>query len=536
MFTVHRIVKVHTVPFASVSQIEHKQTCEIIHRNPFQNLLEMARFYADASHCRDSKKMEGLISGLAPDPIYVDHNIDMISYYQCFITSMYLSTIDPAPDDPWLVFDQSELNELLTDSFFAEYHRYFDSLKLAYKRKYPMLEVYCYAKLQSVAASFLPKDVSYDINYVWCYEDFIELLYQLEWNEIIGEVYSAYGMHWFTENAETDPIRYKWACYAIAACHKSGMFSDELLKQDLANIYQELLIALTIRNTLDKNAEIVNYVKDCIIHFDTEKINRLIQNVKTLEEQHHQLIDANTQLHEGLDLLRKQLKEIQSSSEKNVSDIVEEMAYRIYCLSPQNDDLDSNVLSFKNIWDRLSTSTKKDLKISLSMFEQYQSVDLALFPMIRSLEHELARNFFEPFHRSKLYQEANKKKCSNAFYQQTHDSLLKRNNSHPTLGNIPYIGKAISDDAGRKASKLIEAFSVFLSDNQVFFEEICRQLDTYTIGLQHYRLVDLRNGIAHGNEAITNSIDNHCYLEVSKLLYEPPIQILFAIIEHSMLS
>lgn len=37
------------------------------------------------------------------------------------------------------------------------------------------------------------------------------------------------------------------------------------------------------------------------------------------------------------------------------------------------------------------------------MFENFESFDLALFPMIRSLEHEFSRNFFEPFQDSENY-------------------------------------------------------------------------------------------------------------------------------------
>lgn len=83
------------------------------------------------------------------------------------------------------------------------------------------------------------------------------------------------------------------------------------------------------------------------------------------------------------------------------------------------------------------------------MFENFESFDLALFPMIRSLEHEFSRNFFEPFQDSENYKNAGIPICTNRFYEKTHDALVKKKNSHPTMGNIPFIGRAVSDkDSG----------------------------------------------------------------------------------------
>ena len=46
--------------------------------------------------------------------------------------------------------------------------------------------------------------------------------------------------------------------------------------------------------------------------------------------------------------------------------------------------------------------------------------------------------------------------------------------------------------------------------------------------------MDLRNGIAHGDYNVTKEVDKKCYEEVAKLLYEPPLQTLFELVEASM--
>lgn len=168
------------------------------------------------------------------------------------------------------------------------------------------------------------------------------------------------------------------------------------------------------------------------------------------------------------------------------------------------------------------------------MFKNFESFDLALFPMIRSLEHEFSRNFFEPFQDSENYKNAGIPICTNRFYEKTHDALVKKKNSHPTMGNIPFIGRAVSDKKALEASNIIKAFRAFLGESTESFIKICKLLDAYRFGTKQYKLVQIRNAIAHGDDQITSSVDKECYEEVSKLLYEPPFQILFEVINHSV--
>ena len=502
--------------------------------NPFYNLLDMVNNYLTIYINSDMESLKAFVhySGSSAGSRFIS-SLDM---YQCFVTSMYWSSIDPDESDKWLDFDNRKMDELLQNSFFDEYNRSLPFLRRYCRRIYPMLDVYSFVRLQAFAATVLPQELLWDVHYIWTYEDFLYQIYGLTWYETISMIYKSYGIHWFSNNGENDPILYKWACYAVAACKKIGTFSDELLKRDLNDIYKELLIAFTIRGTIDKNADIIDYVQSCITNFDEDRINNLIEKVKALQKENNELIDSKKQLNEGIRILRFQLKELQAEEEKADYDMIEEMEYRIYCLFPQNSAIDDRVESFKDIWEKLDVSTKKDIKISITMFENFESFDLALFPMIRSLEHEFARNYFDPFHDSKNFKEAGTPICSNCKYEKTHEALAKKGNTHPTMGSIPHIGRAMADVKAQEASNVIRAFKDYLGDKCSAFQSICRSLDTYRLGVRKYKLVDLRNGIAHGDDNIIQNVDKECYEEVTKLLYEPPLQILYEIIRYSMIS
>lgn len=503
--------------------------------NPFCSLLDMVKNYLSIWESGDLEALQDFAcpSGLGDKAELISHT-DM---YGCFITSMYWSSFIPADDDEWMDFEHDELEKLLCSSFFDEYHRTRRIfIQRGCKRDYPMLDVYSFVRLEAYAATMLSEEQMIHIKTIWTFEDFMYDIYDLNWFETIAIVYKACGIHWFANNGENDPIMYKGACYAVAACRKSHVVSDAELKKDLNSIYKELLIAFTIRGTLEKNADIIGYVEKCITDFDEEHINNLINDVKSLEKEKEQLIDEKRQLNEGIEILRDQLKELQGDEERTEDEKVADIAYRIYCLSPQNTKMDDKVEGFKTVWEKLDQSTKKDIKLSISMFEKFESFDLAVFPMIRSLEHEFARNYFIPFHYSKQYKDAGLPLCKNKSYEKTHDALVRRRNVYPTMGNIPFIGRAMTDIKAQDASNIIKAFRIFLGDKREAFVSVCKALDTYKIGVKHYKLVDIRNGIAHGNDDVTSNIDRQCYEEISKLLYEPPIQILFEMLDHSMRS
>lgn len=498
--------------------------------NPFTNLFDMVSSYLQIYDNQDIEKLKNFVS--YENHLKVPNFLSHLKMFQNFVLSMFISSIDPDPSDEWLNFDNMELDKLLSHEFFNEYNKTRPYLEAIYKRAYPMLDVYSFIKLEAYATKMLPVNSLWDIHYIWTFEDFIEIICNLKWYEVIATAYQSLGIHWFTYNAENDPILYKWACYAIIATKQTNIIDYSSLKKDLIMIYKELLIALTIRDSLDKNVEIINYVQDCITNF--ESINHiLLTTIKQLKCDQNSTIDRNKQLSEGKKLLKSQIKDLQNKGISSEEDILNEITQKIYALLPQDLSLTKTVYKFSNIWDKLDDATKKDIKTSLDAFETLNSFDIALFPMIRSLEHEFNINFFEPFHTSQAYKNVKNSNCLNPTFQKTHNSLLKKMNIHPTMGTIPFIGRAVNSIKAQEASPLIKAFATFLGNKKNQFIAICKLLDSYKLGSQKYRLVELRNGIAHGDTLITKNIDPKCYKDVAKLLYDPPLQILFKIINAS---
>ena len=85
-----------------------------------------------------------------------------------------------------------------------------------------------------------------------------------------------------------------------------------------------------------------------------------------------------------------------------------------------------------------------------------------------------------------------------------------------------------------RVSFTLKAFSEFLGEKQDIFIKICSDIDKYKIGKDGISIINIRNGIAHGDPEITENCDESCYKEVIRLVYEPPIKILFSIIINSM--
>lgn len=439
---------------------------------PFNSLLEYTLFFLELKkNILELKKFasEKSININGKDFDYFD--------YSTIVTIFYTHDTISLNDNTWLLFSDSDLDVLLEDEFFSEYMR---TLKVNFSyttRKYPFLEVYIYYKLHSIATDYLSYDETNFMAGNWLWNDKIEAIYNFGWYEIIANVYKNFGVHWFCDR-ETDPILYKFAYYAIMACKKSLIIPSENIKQDLIQLYSELLISFSIRDSLNQNMDIIELVKNAIINFDDDQLNKLTMAISTLEKNKFELIDSNKQLTEGITILREQITKLQQNL--NEDNKIEKIIYQIYCLSPQNSNYESKYVFFKDIWDKLSDSTKKDIKQSITMFQKFDSIDLAIFPLLRSLEHEFIINFIQPFHQSSYYLELSEFICDKEKYQMTHDCLIKRNSCYPSIGSIPF------------------------------------------------------NGIVHGNMELTAEIDKQCYSDITAMLYNPPVRILFEIIENSM--
>lgn len=511
-------------------------------KTPFSNLSEYITYFLELKN--NKKELEEFatrttinINGVSYDYLnflnYVNFNLTSInSSISCHVVNMS-KTID-SHKKHWLD-DKSKLQELLGDEFFDEFRQSSDSTILSkLSRPYAGIELYIYYKIQSIATNFISIEKSSLIAGIWLWNDKIEDIYNFGWYGIIANVYNNFGIHWFCDR-DSDPILYKFAYYALMSCKKLNYIHNDKIKEELTQLFAELNISLKIHDLFQKNQDIIDLIKEATVRFDDDLLGNLQKKLSALKNENLALINKNKQLTDGISTLRQQISELQKS---NIYDDakIEKMIYQIYSLSPLNSDYEENLNKFKSIWNKISPSTKKDIKQSVKLYEDFKSVDLAILPLMRSLEYEFSRNFIQPFHESPYYLEIKKFTCKNPKYYITHNCLIKRGSSHPTIGNIPYIGKCIDNQDILHDSILFQNLSKFLGDKKIVFCEICKNIDTYSIGTKDLKLVDIRNSIAHGDITRIENIDERCYKDISALLYEPPVRLLFSIIENSKIE
>lgn len=500
---------------------------------PFNNMLELIKHFLHLAYTTD---MEKLAYFLMPDDgkdlqkkIY-----SSVPLYQCLITNTVGNSLFPQFSKFWMNFDKNELETLLKDSFFDDYHILIKRSQNFRKnqREYPLLELYAFIKLQSLAAQKLPAELTESMQFIWEDLDLMVDLDHFGFYETIADVYKTLGMEWFTERGENDPIMYVWTCMAINACIITKKIPYNELKKDLNNLYSELLIIFTINGTLEKNQDIIDMVIDNLSNIENSSLDVLAQKIQSLEKENANLKVENYKLKEGYELLKDQVTLLQQDSEQSDDAKVEAISHRINSLFPKSVGANIDIEQFSSIFSYLKPSTQNDLKSAISLIDNFQGYDLALLQLTRSVEREFIVNFIIPFQESNFYYGIKDPYCDKKRYCITHKVLMVGNK--PTMGNIPFIGRAVLDSKAINASNVIEAFSIFLDDNREPFAKICKDLGNYEIGIKNFKLVDIRNGIAHGDDNVTGDIDQGTYEQVNKMLFEPPMQILSNIIKYSM--
>ena len=525
---------------------------------PFNNMLELIKYFFHLAYTSDMNELTYFL--IADDETDEQKKIySCLPLYECLIRATIFNSLSPQFSKFWMEFDKNELDKLLKDPFFDDYHiiierDYDDYPRLIgkdknisnFSREYPLLELYSFVKLQSIAAQKLPEETTLDMQWIWKNLDLISDLNHFGFYEIIADVYKRMGMEWFTARGKTDSIMYEWTCMAINSCIITKKIPYKNLRNDLNNLYSELQIVFTANGTNEQNQDIVDMVIDSLNYIEKSNSNienkslellslkiRLLQNELTLfRKENANLKYEYNKLKEGYDLLKDQVKVLQYDTERSDDDKVEAISRRINSLFPNSIAVNTDIAKFSAIYSSLKPSTQQDLKSAISLIDNFKGYDLALLQLTRSVEREFIVNFIAPFQESNFYYAIEEPYCDKKRYSLTHKILIVGNN--PTMGNIPFLGRAVLDSKAMKASNLIEAFSMFLEDNREPFAKICKDLGEYEIGIKNFKLVDLRNGIAHGDDDVTQEIDQDTYKQVNKMLFEPPMQILTNIIKYSM--
>ena len=543
----------------------------IVKLNPFRNLLEMITFYYGVAERNDPDELDAFLDNefskskdKYPKLVNAEDIDDFI--IQSIADSLFKNN-SQSNNEAWMDFDVEKMEEILRNKFFEEYnskivHRSgsFQDRKFLYEedgvkvyewegdytpdlrgvrsfpRDYGLLELYTYTKLQAQAACALSDDRTNMMWYLWCYHDVIEQLYEFRFYDCVGTVYQKYGKEWFAHSkvrgTDFEPILFKWAAYAIHAAHHSETVEARKLKHDLVDLMSEFILSTAMVEKMPFKEEVVMWLKNAIVHFDDDHEALLQNQIAGFVHQNYQLKKDYETLQKNYETLRGQIEDMQEDHTRTDDEKIDAILKRIYTFMPEDISFDQDAYRLADIWERFSPATQKDIRTSLALYEKMKTPDLAALVFVSSLEREMKRNFFEPFKESAAFKKIKNKFCPNKNLLDVHRALAEIDR-HPTLGNIPFIKKAILSQQSKRDSAVVAAFAQFLGKDREDFCSICDAIEKYRLGTKKYTVVKLRNGLAHGDEAVKEGCDERCYHDLMKMFYEPPIQIMFSIIAHS---
>lgn len=541
---------------------------------PCENMLEFVKYFLEAYHTRNLEQLDYLLdSEFSP---YKDVYHQYHTNFMCkFIIKMLFRKRSTENKDyknyeheqkmiaQWMNYDERTLDILVEDSFFDEYLYHFirvdpslvkkrDLIDGISKLEYPGLEFYVYFKVLGFAASLLELNRTHMLWYYLCYEDLIEVVKFDKYNSILSPIYRKFGWQWFSTNKYgTEPgfdtVLYKWAYYAISAEQKMSDSDLNKLISDLTDLYTEYCIKCVQAKIDYINDDLAKYLKvklEALHQIKDEELARVkettevqAQQITELEEtvkyQGHTIYElekTNESLIKSYRTTVKNISLIQSEKDTDGTNKIDRILRHLYECLPDELTGDTLKKKFGDIWENLSEYSQDDITKSIKMFEMMQDSEFSTLALLRSVERELELNAFQPFRESELFKNIEDFSCTFKKVEGTHKSLQRP----VTLGSIPFIGRDVNNERYIQESSVLQAFAEFLGDKKEVFTEICRSIDQYKIDNCMKSIVDLRNGIAHGDAAVTEFCDESCYHDICKFIYEPPIQIMFSIILHSL--
>ena len=511
---------------------------------PCDNLLEFIEYFLSAYNTRNIQILDFLIDS---DFSEYKNQFEKYKTTDMFYFVIYMIFRNDYNrqyhQEQWLNFDNKKLLELLEDPFFDEY---IDTVvkgdidrnkKIEYvvEFRYIWIEFYTFFKVLSFAASILSYKRTHLLWYYLCYEDIIDRIYGQEYYSIISNIYNRYGWEWFCINRYGvspgfDLIMYKWGFYSILAEKKIGTKSSENLKMDFIDLYTNFSSKCAQAEAHFLKDELIQYFKYELNHFDDDRFEMA---AKELERKDHVILNLQNDLESlkrSYQSTIENIKLIQTQKGITESDKVNRILKHLYACLP--DKLKGTQLEkrFEEIWENLSDQSRIDITQAVKLFEIMKNTEFSSLALLRSLERELELNIFKPFRECAEYNAVLKHECQDVKLVKTHELLT----SPVTLGVIPILGGALQKDKNIKNSTILKSFNQFLGDKKEVFYEICSAIGKYKIGEQSLSIIKIRNGIVHGDTSVTECCDEECYQSIFRFIYEPPIQIMFSIILHSL--
>ena len=337
---------------------------------------------------------------------------------------------------------------------------------------------------------------------------------------------------------------YKWAYYAISAEQKMFDCDMRKLKIDILDLYLDFSRKNYLSESNQYKAAVFEYITNKFEKFQKivevyerqleEKRKREFSELQVLSNKKDHIIENlltdNRRLLIAFQMMKKSVFLIQNDPNIDIETKIDKILHNLYKCLPNKLTGDVVKKKFGEVWMNLSAYSQEDIIHSLEMFEMMQDSEFSTLALLRSVERELELNVFQPFRESELFKNIEDFSCTFKKVEGTHKSLQRS----VTLGSIPFIGRDVNNERYIQESLVLQAFAKFLGDKKEVFTEICRSIDQYKIDNGMKSIVDLRNGIAHGDATVTEFCDESCYHDICKFIYEPPIQIMFSIILHSL--
>ena len=149
---------------------------------------------------------------------------------------------------------------------------------------------------------------------------------------------------------------------------------------------------------MKKNNDVLEHIKNAINNFDDENFLHLNQELESLKHENQTLLDDKITMEKTMATLRTEIAKLEQDSTRTDDEKAESIVRKIYAMMPdETGELKKSEHDFSVAWDKFSDETKKDINRSVRFFEDMESVDVALFLMIRNVEREFDRHFFTPF-------------------------------------------------------------------------------------------------------------------------------------------
>jgi len=403
----------------------------------------------------------------------------------------------------------------------------------------------------------------YDIQYTWCYHPLaIAEYFGFGFHEEIAIAYQLMGIDFFLEHrmgklttAEEDPVLFRCGFLVCLSLKNVGLI--EKARKELLSLYDRAFLAFAIRNCTNIK-QYLEEMRQEILNVDTQAIQTLQQMIKELKGQIYTVREEVMVIKEQLQNLQYQILSVrkdyfnkiekarrngdEEAIEALFAAVSEEISKRISALTKvvSKDQLQRCQQELEEFWSFLHPKSKQDIAAAAYLVSQPEVsglTELSVLELCRVLERESVERILLPFktHNTELFtreisitegSESRKRSLI-----RTHQSLwaFLKGKHVPTLGEIPFILRAIQDEYCCSNSPIVNSLARFHKMNIEILQSIVKILDSDDLfPPQKVRIVEVRNFVAHPEilRAKPLKVDIRIYEQVRTLLTSPPTQLL----------